>query len=63
MAQFRHECWEWDGLEIDEHDLEFAHCGCFDSPEFLIARRLQEVKLDEERAKWEKDEQLLRELF
>lgn len=26
--QFAHGCYEWDGMEIDERDPEFAFCNC-----------------------------------
>ena len=28
-AKYKHHCCEWDGLEIDEYDLEFEACACF----------------------------------
>jgi hypothetical protein len=28
-AKYKHPCREWDGLEIDEYDLEFEACRCF----------------------------------
>ena len=28
MGEFVHECPDWDYLEIDENDEEFAHCSC-----------------------------------
>jgi hypothetical protein len=27
--KYKHQCWEWDGLEIDEFDPEFGSCTCF----------------------------------
>lgn len=27
--KYTHECWEWDGLEIDEYCAEFLCCTCF----------------------------------
>jgi hypothetical protein len=28
-VKYKHCCHEWDGLEIDEYDLEFEACTCF----------------------------------
>jgi hypothetical protein len=56
VSQFKHECWEWDGLEIDEFDSEFACCCCFEGPEFEAAKEKANILLDEQRklyeAKW-----------
>ncbi len=29
MNNYRHFCWDWDGLEIDETSLEFTVCMCY----------------------------------
>lgn len=33
-SPYKHECPEWDFLEIDENDPEFEFCHCFDDEEF-----------------------------
>jgi hypothetical protein len=45
--RFKHECDEWDGLMIDENDLEFAVCSCFDDPEAIKASELQSKFLND----------------
>lgn len=45
MPTFKHECPEWDFLEIDEDDMEFAACPCFpNDPEAL--RFIEERQLE-----------------
>ena len=31
--KFKHECCEWDSMEIDEFDCEFYKCRCFEEDE------------------------------
>lgn len=46
MTKFRHECAEWDFMVIDENDLEFLACSCFDEPEARAASEARSKELD-----------------
>lgn len=37
-GRFRHWCWEWDGLPVDETSAEWP-CGCFDEKEMADGGR------------------------
>jgi hypothetical protein len=43
MSKFRHECPDWDYLEIDEDMTEFGACTCNCGPE---AREIKEAHND-----------------
>lgn len=30
MSKYKHECYDWDGMEIDYDWPEFESCNCFD---------------------------------
>lgn len=51
-GKYKHQCWEWDGLTIDETCDEFAACDCFtDSAEIRkfkaeASKRIKEYKYD-----------------
>jgi hypothetical protein len=47
MSKFRHECPEWDFMEIDEQDMEFIACACFpNDPEALKWSEEHQQELD-----------------
>jgi hypothetical protein len=32
-GKYKHYCWEWDGMTIDETCPEFLSCSCYDIPQ------------------------------
>ena len=42
--KYQHECYEWDGMLIDEHCDEITACGCFDDEEF---KKIKQTKSNE----------------
>jgi hypothetical protein len=53
---FKHECWEWDGLVIDEGDMEFACCRCFDDPLALQFSEERQKEIDDWNEEYFKEE-------
>ena len=45
-GKYKHYCWEWDFMAIDESYPEFAHCTCYGDDEVAFAAR--EVHLKEQ---------------
>lgn len=46
MSKFRHDCPDWDYMEIDEDDAEFGACTCDYGPEAHEIREAHLVRLD-----------------
>ena len=40
QSELKHECCEWDGLEIDERDIEFIVCECY-----TMTEEIKEIKI------------------
>lgn len=44
---YKHECIEWDGLQIDESCSEIMCCMCFDDEQFIAIKDKWLQELDE----------------
>ena len=44
--RYKHECPDWDFMELDEHSAELVGCACFSDPEFLAIREGHSRELD-----------------
>lgn len=47
-SKYEHECYEWDGMLIDENCDEITVCECFDDVNFQALRRARIFKINKE---------------
>jgi hypothetical protein len=44
--RYKHECPDWDLMELDENSAELVGCSCYSDPEFLAIREGHSSELD-----------------